>query len=262
MVTANTMQAKAVKRFKGLLKRRRPELMDGILGHSSRFVAPPAALGTGYSFHHSRSQDTFNRRPIEGVLAAEGVHHEMHVNESDVVTPHSAEPTPALSRAPTESLGSPHTSTSRHQSQSPSLHQTGSRNFSPDDSGRGHAHDPLLDTLFLSVGAGPSASEEPEPGTVCESPGAVEENIYERAYEEEMERIISQRGKSATMYLSRRVDHKHELRQKEGVVDFRRTTTGSGGGFASLVRRAAETAKDSQTDDGEKMETSNETEEK
>ena len=69
-------QVQAVKRFKQLLFRRRPERLDGILGSASRIVQPPLSMRPS-ALRKSKSQDTDNRKPVEGVLAAEGVHRDI-----------------------------------------------------------------------------------------------------------------------------------------------------------------------------------------
>jgi hypothetical protein len=73
-------QVQAVKRFKQLLFRRRPERLDGILGSASRIVQPPLSMRPS-ALRKSKSQDTDNRRPVESVLAAEGVHRDADVHE-------------------------------------------------------------------------------------------------------------------------------------------------------------------------------------
>ncbi|PNS17106.1 Calcium/calmodulin-dependent protein kinase kinase 2 isoform A [Sphaceloma murrayae] len=267
--------AKAVKRFKNLLFHGRPELMEGILGRSSRIVAPPAQMRADYGIRQSQSLSIHNRRPVETALSAEGIHHDLHVTSSGRVVPKQTD-SPSGSGRPSDgtpepisrsstglermSSGTPASGTS---SPAPRGRRTdSSRNFSPDDTGRGHAHDPLLDTLYLKIGAGPDLTmldEAQAPMTVCESPPGVEENIYEKAYEEEMERILAARGRAATIFLTRRVEHKESFRTREGVVGSIRAATtgglaaklggGSKGGLAGLVKRAkAEASKEGATE--------------
>ncbi|PSK46188.1 Calcium/calmodulin-dependent protein kinase kinase 2 isoform A [Elsinoe australis] len=249
--------AKAVKRFKKLLFKRRPELMEGILGRSSRIVAPPAPLRAEYGIRQSRSHDVHNRRPVESALTAEGIHHELRVSDSGKVTPQHAE-SPTGSHRPSESTPDPisrsstglektGSATPASGTSSPAARgrrQDSSRNFSPDDTGRGHAHDPLLDTLYLNIGTGPESDLPTEddntgtPGVVCESPPGVEDNIYEKAYEEEMERILAARGRAATIFLTRRVEGNASLRSREGVVGaMKSATTGGLGGLGGMAAR-------------------------
>lgn len=98
--------------------------------------------------------------------------------------------------------------------------------------GKGHAHDPLEDQLFLNIGLGPStwtskradparlpgtSSDEPasamlddpsEGSTeqfISESPTATDDNIYEEAYAKQVSAIRKERGTETTVYLTRRV---------------------------------------------------------
>jgi [calcium/calmodulin-dependent protein kinase] kinase len=214
---------KAVKRFKQLLIHKRPELLEGIFGNSSRFVQPPLSMNSTWRTH---SSDLETRKPTEYALAAEGIHRDIQVSDD-------------LKKLP-EKLGS----VAIHTSDTPSDATEGSgaareaeklRKSSPlPDVGRnanlpykqnrkGQAHNPLEDTLYLGVGTG---SEEPvDPGTfaaVCDSPGATDFNVYERAYQEEVERIVGKEADETccpTIFLTRRVDHVKNLRDKEYLVD-------------------------------------------
>lgn len=80
MACSDGDQVQAVKRFKQLLFRRRPERLDGILGSASRIVQPPLSMRPS-ALRKSKSQDTDNRRPVESVLAAEGVHRDADIHE-------------------------------------------------------------------------------------------------------------------------------------------------------------------------------------
>ncbi|KAI7255677.1 hypothetical protein KC352_g11471 [Hortaea werneckii] len=97
------------------------------------------------------------------------------------------------------------------------------------DHAKGHAHDPLEDTLFLSIG---SSSADPLSGAdlpdhqpdplfpiVSESPPAVDINIYEQAYQDEMKRILERRGRrDQSIYLTRRVEHREDLKAHENII--------------------------------------------
>jgi len=89
------------------------------------------------------------------------------------------------------------------------------------ETGKGQARDPLLDVLFLDIGTG--TEEKPVDGAethiVSESPGAVDVNIYEEAYQQEVQKILGAKGKSATVYLTRRVEDNQEIRQNEIITD-------------------------------------------
>jgi [calcium/calmodulin-dependent protein kinase] kinase len=95
--------------------------------------------------------------------------------------------------------------------------------------GKGHAHNPLEDTLFLNIGTGEDFQPEPEDGCiVSESPSNVDINVYETAYEEEVQRIIAQRreqfnanaaARRPTLYLTRRVENVKSIRDSDAIFD-------------------------------------------
>jgi [calcium/calmodulin-dependent protein kinase] kinase len=97
--------------------------------------------------------------------------------------------------------------------------------------GKGHAHNPLEDTLFLNIGTGEDFQPEPEDGCiVSESPSNVDINVYETAYEEEVQRIIAQRreqfaataaaaNRRPTLYLTRRVENVKSIRDSDAIFD-------------------------------------------
>lgn len=77
------------------------------------------------------------------------------------------------------------------------------------DSEKGHAHDPLdMEPLYLGIGAGgqDNSSVPMEDVCVAESPTAADFDIYDTAYQEEVERIRAAQGHQATIYLTRRVE--------------------------------------------------------
>jgi [calcium/calmodulin-dependent protein kinase] kinase len=95
--------------------------------------------------------------------------------------------------------------------------------------GKGHAHNPLEDTLFLNIGTGEDFPPDPEDGCiVSESPSNVDINVYETAYEEEVQRIIAQRreqfannaaNRRPTLYLTRRVENVKSIRDNDAIFD-------------------------------------------
>ncbi|KAL8838081.1 MAG: hypothetical protein Q9176_005286 [Flavoplaca citrina] len=219
---------KAVKAFKRLLDRRRPGRMSEILGRDTRLVQPPLSMlrDEKPKLHHrpARSVDTADRKPVESVLAAEGIHRDIDLSDLDKGFPEKQNAVVA----PSADNKSPQ-SFSRHESISSPTSPTQKRNFNAqpkehrakpstvDDHGKGHAHDPLQDHLFLAVG--PFGSDEaPDPPAVSESPGAAETNIYETAYSEEIERIRSRSGTGTTLYLTRRVEEKKQFQDDENLV--------------------------------------------
>ncbi|KAL8927965.1 MAG: hypothetical protein Q9208_002040 [Pyrenodesmia sp. 3 TL-2023] len=219
----NHLQMKAVKAFKRLLERRRPGRMSGILGRETRLVQPPKSMlrdkEQATHMRTTRSVDTSDRKPVEQVLAAEGIHRD---------------PEPSLSKTGRSGVAEPSTPTSPNDQKSPKNFKSPTgpspksqipvqpRDHRPqpsttDDHGKGHAHDPLEDHLFLAVG--PCGSEEPpDPPAVSESPAAAETDIYETAYSEEIERIRSRSGTGTTLYLTRRVEKQEEFRDDENLV--------------------------------------------
>jgi [calcium/calmodulin-dependent protein kinase] kinase len=112
--------------------------------------------------------------------------------------------------------------------------------------GKGHAHNPLEDTLFLNIGTGEEALPTPDDGCiVSESPSNVDSlNVYEVAYEEEVQRIIAQRKdqyRRPTLYLTRRVENVKSIRDSDCIFDegqdHRRDFKGS---FKSFVTKTKE----------------------
>nr|POE56567.1 calcium/calmodulin-dependent protein kinase kinase 1 [Quercus suber] len=280
---------KAVKRFKHLLLRRRPHLMDGIFGRESKIVAPPGHI-------RSTSQKNDNRIPINRALVTEGVHQDPVLNDelrkpagqpnrlAHVTSDDSSQlldhETAGLE---TRAHRQQREETSHHQPfpnaspgslsdhQAPGNTISRAATFPSVDHAKGHAHDPLADTLFLDVGAGvpdgnadADESEHALEHIVSESPPGVDDNIYERAYQEELQRILSTKGKDVPLYLTRRVEHRHDLREhteiagaiNESGEDSSSARLGSaragGGGLAGLIRKAqqAQQAQRADNEDG------------
>lgn len=86
------------------------------------------------------------------------------------------------------------------------------------------------DPLYLGVGLGISASptattlspgDEVDPiAVVSDSPVAVDYNIYDRAYEEELKRIVaSPLRRSSSVFLNNQVKEKEQLRAVANVVE-------------------------------------------
>lgn len=212
-----------MKRFKQLLFRRRPERLEGILGSASRIVQPPMSMRPS-GLRKSRSEDANDRRPLEGALATEGVHHDIEIDNDIRRIP------PGIDRVAHEKPGFRHAISS---TRSPTKSGLASFPLSPQPAGitdakvvhenmsfrpaattapskpisipsgpvssapstpvgKGHAHDPLQDTLFLDIGTGEdSIPAGTSAHIVSESPGAVDINVYETAYREEVDRILA-----------------------------------------------------------------------
>ena len=242
---------KAVKKFKGLLAKRRPYLLNTILGRDTRIVQPPLSIveASGKPKHHkTRSVDTHDRRPIEQALAAEGIHRDVDPDLMDKAPPDRVD-SAIVSGPPAKNTGSYNNTDNvrsnpkRESRARPEAHRSdgGPRPWEIEegqDSGKGHAHDPLGEYWFLEIGPG-DKDDPPDPPAVSESPPAAEINIYETAYHDEVERIRVKQGKEATLFLTRRVDDKKEYQEDENMVGI---DTGHSGGpsnrFAKLLQKA------------------------
>lgn len=211
---------KAVKKFKRLLSRRRTH---DVLGLGAERVKSPLSMdGPDLpALYKARSVDTDNRTPVEQMLAREGVHHVIDVD-------------PPAKHGPQRGNDAFFDASGKRRlglaDAEPELHQPVPRRGHP-EAGKGQAHDPSDDLIFLAVG--PWGGENaPDPPAVSESPPAAEPNIYERAYDEEVERIRAKQGRAATLFLTRRVDSSH------GVPDSSRGRPGSRSTMGSVVQQA------------------------
>lgn len=232
---------KAVKKFKKLLVRRRPDLMEGIFGRASHIVQPPMQIGTT-PHPRAQSEETHMRRPIEAALTTEGVHRDIPISDDLSRLPKPIDTVATMDETPSgfghpsdhrwaEDLRSGSTSSSAAEPQPIPIHR---------ETGKGQAHNPLEDTLFLDIGTGPS--DKPFiPGefhTVSESPGAVDIDVYEKAYREEIEKILTKQ-RSPTIYLTRRVEGNREIRENKHITDHSRDPVRAfSGGLAGLVLKA------------------------
>ncbi|KAF2205569.1 Pkinase-domain-containing protein [Delitschia confertaspora ATCC 74209] len=269
---------RAVKRFKQLVFKKRPEFIPSFLGGTSRIVQPPLSMRPS-SLRKTKSEATDERRPIGSVLASEGIHHEIKFStDKDPTSEHPQETTltgdqidaldgnteskPTGVTDPTAIQGTissqPHPIT--HPISIPGL----TSSTSPAALGKGHAHDPLKDTLFLGIGSGTAnestASYPDIPDVVVsESPSNVDMDVYEMAYQEEIQRILKQqRGHRPTLYLTRRVEGVKSIRENEAIFDAvrdkvdRAKDAGSAAksGIAQLVDKARQSAYDSSENEG------------
>lgn len=262
---------RAVKRFKGLLFRQRPGPLNDILGHKSRITEPPLSINErdGVRLRNSVSVDVHDRRPVGGVLAAEGVHHDIPVSENLRRVPDQIDKVAILVNEPGKGVSTPGTTNTpqRSQSDEPDASRShGSPEASSNaervvrtDKGRGHAHtrDPQERPLYLNIGTGADLSDHsnesgavaPTPDeastvpVVSESPSALDMNVFERAYEEEVRRIQLEHGGrgSKTLYLTRRVEGSKKIRQmSDFIAQGREDPKGATkSGLAGLLRKAA-----------------------
>ena len=239
---------KAAKRFKNAIAHKRPPVMDSILGEGSSIVEPPSSMfspGKPPLHHRTKSEDMHDRKPTEQVLVSEGVHRDVgkSLQEEDLSvnppaqTPVSKKHDPSSPTSPKRNL---HAHPEEHRATQPQLIRRPT-----DHTGKGQAHDPLSEHLYLALGPGGS-SRSPSPPTVSESPPAAEVNIYEQAYDNEIQRLRSIPGRSSSLFLTRRVESADKYRLEEdlirGTEDERPKEKG---GFAKLLEhaRAANTAR-------------------
>ncbi|SMY27059.1 unnamed protein product [Zymoseptoria tritici ST99CH_1A5] len=265
---------KAVKRFKKLVRRKRPEILESIFGRESRFTRPPDSVHAT-----SKSADAQDRKTIESALAVEGVHKETYAGTAaptlDGASAESPMSIPTTHSSPHRDDGFDSPSTPRPQTdqqtplsspEHPSLMRDKSNTFPLDDRDRakGQAHDPLEDRLFLHIGSDPDTYHEPnhEHPIISESPSGVDEDIYERAYQEEMRRILEEKA-SADLVLTRRVEHIERLRRHPNVlassinhaIDFagisasRMHARAKNGHVANFVREAKVKARERRAED-------------
>lgn len=247
---------RAVKRFKNAIASKRPHRMDGLFGQDIRIVQPPLSISEPSPHHHphkTRSVDAHDRRLIEKDLVVKGVHHEIDTRAFDSsftrqdkltvthLAPLPSEPTEIMSKDSDQSAGYAARTPKRELNANPQDHRpesssTQPRNIEkPKDHGKGHAHDPLEDHLFLEIGPGGS-DEVPDPPAVSESPPAAGINIYEAAYKEEIRRIREKRGKDAMLYLTRRVNKKEYMDDDNIVAGARDTASAvAKSGFAKFM---------------------------
>ena len=240
---------KAVKKFKGLIDKKRPAALSGTLGKGIRTIhtAYGSDATSEPTLHKSRSVDMHDRRMVETAVAAEGVHYDIDAPESkDSRWPAANRMDSAVTviHVPSreDSQDQPHHKGKKAGSgdlpKRPELHS--------DSLGeKGHAHDPLDEVpLFLGIGSGGQDSlDAPPQDIVAESPTAAEFSIYDTAYQEEVERIRAAQGHKATVYLTRRVDSKREYKEDENMIDAPKQSEIEGmphEGFKGLLDRARE----------------------
>ena len=217
---------KAVKRFKNIISHKRPSGLQGILGKDTRIVQPPLSMSTPEKppfFHRTRSVDSHDRRPIEQGLVAEGVHRDIDLDGYEKSLPDREDA--AIVYSPTrpsrhdsgQSPSSP-TNSRRILDAQPQAHRplvhAATAPMPASHGGRGHAHDPLSDHLYIGIGTGGN-SRTPSPPCVSESPPAADANIYEKAYDMEIQRLRAANGRASTLFLTRRVERNEEYQKDE-----------------------------------------------
>lgn len=245
---------KAVKRFKNIVSHKRPSGLQGILGKDTRIVQPPLSMARPEKrplFHKTRSVDNYDRRPIEQALVAEGVHRDVDLDgyekslpdrEDTAIAYSPKTPTKRPSEQESEHSLSSATNNKRTLNAHPQAHRppvhAATAPMPVPHGGKGQAHDPLSDHLYLGLGPGGS-SRTPSPPCVSESPPAAEVNIYETAYDLEVQRLRVANGRAATLFLTRRVERNEEYLKDE---HFMRANLGvapkAKSGFARVLEEA------------------------
>lgn len=217
---ADLDQMKAVQKFKARVDQKRPGAISTALGKGIRALHPLDNVDgqSSPALYKPRSVDLDDRRPIEGALAAEGVHHDLQPPDSDLHRGMGSRMDSSVTM-----IDAPVHSEEHHQGHKSSTdelpdHPEAHREESGE---RGHAHDPLdEEPLFLGIGTGGDDSlHTPPEDVVAESPTAAEFSIYDTAYQQEVDRIRAAQGKTAKVYLTRRVDSKKEYKEDENMVD-------------------------------------------
>ena len=224
-----------MKKFKQTVANKRPSRMDGILGRDARLVQPPLSMDTNQksAAHKSRSVDTHDRRNLEQALVSEGVHRGIDVNFEDSPPNRSDGAVTFSPTTPSKRKSSNQASSSDIDPSSPTsprralnAHPKEHRALpnaqtwpitKPDDHGKGHAHNPLEDHRFVGIGTG-GDYQPGDPPVVSESPPAAEISIYEKAYRDQIEQIRAQQGRSATLFLTRRVDKAPEFLKDQNLI--------------------------------------------
>ncbi|KAG4416436.1 hypothetical protein IFR04_010414 [Cadophora malorum] len=225
---------KAVQKFKTLLEAKRPTALSGALGigiGARRNLSVDKNPDIG--LHKSRSATFELRGHAETALATEGVHFKTAAADLSPEQPVEEKP-----RGGDGSDSKKSSTDDVPKFDPPGLHH--------EESGdKGHAQNPLEEEpLFLGIGSGGHDSlEAPPQNVVAESPTAAEFNIYDKAYQEEVDRIRAAQGHTATVYLTRRVDSKKEYKADENMVEAPKASEAVGGataGFRDLLDKARE----------------------
>lgn len=229
---------KAVKRFKRLLFRRRPELMEGILGKASRMVQPPLSMfsresGSKKSRKSRRSQsvDAHDRRPVEIRLATEGIHRKIEVSEDIRKLPEQVDEKVVVQgeeddkrKVKPANGAQTELATQRDAETIPDTDLPQPREAQTEPiTGKGQARDPLLDTPFLGIGTGEDVGNaELVEEMVCESPTPTDTPVYEEAYREEVDRILTSRYQAGrpTLFLNRRVSEVPGISKNPSLVGY------------------------------------------
>lgn len=234
---------KAAKRFKSLIEWKKPHLMNSILGQASKIVKPPLSMMKSDSrlSHVSPQRKAATERDLETAKAA--LHEQGDTQSANLISKLDKLP----NRIKTAVVAPIDTSPEIPESPA-KLRKVQTDPPDPERSTRGHAHNPLEDEVYLNIGQGPaqveSASEAACHPVVCESPPAADSNLFEKAYESEVDDIYKKQGRSATVYLTRRVEKQMQQHRFGNLNSYTPSSSSSSAdaprtGFANLVGRTA-----------------------
>ena len=221
-------------------------------------VQPPLSMSKPEKpplFHKTRSVDSHDRRPIEQALVAEGVHRDIDLDGYEKSLPDREDAAIAYSpktptdrpsvhdpeQAPSSPTSGKRTLNAHPQAHRPPVHAATAPMPVP-HGGKGQAHDPLSDHLYLGLGPGDS-SRTPSPPCVSESPPAADTNIYEEAYDMEIQRLRAANARAATLFLTRRVERNEEYQKDERFMILKGNgnpgdASKAKGGFARVLEEA------------------------
>jgi [calcium/calmodulin-dependent protein kinase] kinase len=188
-------------------------------------VQPPLQLDgqDGRTLQRTKSYDLDNRRPIEGAMVVEGVHRT--IENHDIIEPLSLDHrmdspvTLESMRSQPEDQSKPPFK-AQHSFDVAKTHPHLETRRTQSASDRGHAHDPMAEEPhWLGIGGGCDDNVPPGTPACAESPTAAEFDIYDTAYQREVERIRKAKGEEATVFLTRRVDSKKEYKKDTHMID-------------------------------------------
>lgn len=265
---------KAANKFKSLLQRNASGVLEGMFD-TTPMVAPPSSIQyrTATRAHSDLAN---NRHVLEGTLAAEGIHRDFNIKGDLTKSASTTEETKGYPAKVRVTNHSPWTSTDEVQTESSSAvpERPGPNPTSPDShpnissttsdgshkslprvdtsehqvSGKGQAHDPTEDTLFLSIGAGwdePPQEEDSIP-IVCESPSAAGINVYEQAYQDEIQKILEARAAQPDdnphrpkIYLTKRVEGNKHIREHQAITDWSHSASAAASATAYAAAESA-----------------------
>lgn len=244
-LTRTLVVLKAVSKFKYLIARKKPYLLDSFFG-------PGSQMARG-------AQEMNDNRKAAGRL----LHSIFSSHSSTDLEETGKSDSPSRASSPTTSEGR-----GRHVS---SIGHT-------QEAGRGHAQDPTETHLFFDIGSEPvDLADDTEEHVqkqehviiVSESPPSAGYNMFAAAYNGEVRRIRQRKGQDTIMYLTRRVEGSGEVSSPSASGHTDESAASAGRGKAllqGLVGKATEvkmkqaaTSADKGTEDNQKEETNEET---